>query len=192
MIIVRYADDIIVGFEHEIDARRFREALREHWHEESDTGYQRGGGAAPIPAHQALWQLSERPCGDKAFVPRDQKCRSALSARDRMDVRQEPVPPALGSAFRQQDDKKIIRVSRGLRARRVKPSACRRPRHATAALDCSARLSKLADLVLEYTKLQIHLDGNLLHNKTSGLLGGLFEMGPSRLQSVSNAAPLDR
>ena len=29
MIIVRYADDIVVGFEHEIDARRFWEAMRE-------------------------------------------------------------------------------------------------------------------------------------------------------------------
>src|ERR687886_31369 len=29
MIIVRYADDIVVGFEHEADARRFRDAMRE-------------------------------------------------------------------------------------------------------------------------------------------------------------------
>jgi len=29
MIIVRYADDIVVGFQHEADARRFREAMRE-------------------------------------------------------------------------------------------------------------------------------------------------------------------
>src|SRR5580704_15849112 len=29
MIIVRYADDIIVGFEHETDARRFLDAMRE-------------------------------------------------------------------------------------------------------------------------------------------------------------------
>ena len=29
MIIVRYADDIVVGFEHEADARRFLEAMRE-------------------------------------------------------------------------------------------------------------------------------------------------------------------
>jgi RNA-directed DNA polymerase len=29
MIIVRYADDIIVGFEHETDARRFLDARRE-------------------------------------------------------------------------------------------------------------------------------------------------------------------
>ena len=29
MIIVRYADDAIVGFEHEADARRFLEAMRE-------------------------------------------------------------------------------------------------------------------------------------------------------------------
>jgi RNA-directed DNA polymerase len=29
MIIVRYADDIIVGFEHEVDARRFLDAMRE-------------------------------------------------------------------------------------------------------------------------------------------------------------------
>src|SRR6202795_254023 len=29
MIIVRYADDIIVGFQHEADARRFWEAMRE-------------------------------------------------------------------------------------------------------------------------------------------------------------------
>src|SRR5271168_1951705 len=29
MIIVRYADDIIVGFQHEADARRFGEAMRE-------------------------------------------------------------------------------------------------------------------------------------------------------------------
>ena len=28
MIIVRYADDIIVGFEHEADARRFLDAMR--------------------------------------------------------------------------------------------------------------------------------------------------------------------
>src|SRR6185503_9129993 len=28
MIIVRYADDLIVGFEHEADARRFRDAMR--------------------------------------------------------------------------------------------------------------------------------------------------------------------
>jgi len=28
MIIVRYADDIVVGFQHEADARRFREAMR--------------------------------------------------------------------------------------------------------------------------------------------------------------------
>src|SRR4051812_47489919 len=29
MILVRYADDIVVGFEHEADARRFRDAMRE-------------------------------------------------------------------------------------------------------------------------------------------------------------------
>ena len=33
MIIVRYADDIIVGFEHEADARRFLEAMRERLQE---------------------------------------------------------------------------------------------------------------------------------------------------------------
>jgi hypothetical protein len=29
MIIVRYADDVVVGFEHESDARRFWDAMRE-------------------------------------------------------------------------------------------------------------------------------------------------------------------
>ena len=29
MIIVRYADDLIVGFEHETDARRFLDEMRE-------------------------------------------------------------------------------------------------------------------------------------------------------------------
>jgi hypothetical protein len=29
LIIVRYADDIIIGFEHETDARRFWDAMRE-------------------------------------------------------------------------------------------------------------------------------------------------------------------
>ena len=33
MIIVRYADDIIVGFEHEADARRFWEVMRERMQE---------------------------------------------------------------------------------------------------------------------------------------------------------------
>ena len=33
MIIVRYADDIIVGFEHETDARRFLDAMRERLEE---------------------------------------------------------------------------------------------------------------------------------------------------------------
>jgi hypothetical protein len=33
MIIVRYADDIVVGFEHERDARRFRDAMRERLQE---------------------------------------------------------------------------------------------------------------------------------------------------------------
>ena len=33
MIIVRYADDIVVGFEHEADARRFWEAMRERLEE---------------------------------------------------------------------------------------------------------------------------------------------------------------
>ena len=33
MIIVRYADDIVVGFEHETDARRFRDAMRERLQE---------------------------------------------------------------------------------------------------------------------------------------------------------------
>ena len=33
MIIVRYADDIVVGFEHEIDARRFWDAMRERLQE---------------------------------------------------------------------------------------------------------------------------------------------------------------
>jgi RNA-directed DNA polymerase len=28
MIVVRYADDIVAGFEHEADARRFGEAMR--------------------------------------------------------------------------------------------------------------------------------------------------------------------
>ena len=31
MIIVRYADDIVVGFEREMDARRFLEAMRERF-----------------------------------------------------------------------------------------------------------------------------------------------------------------
>jgi Retron-type reverse transcriptase len=33
MIIVRYADDIIVGFEHEADARRFWDVMRERLQE---------------------------------------------------------------------------------------------------------------------------------------------------------------
>src|SRR5215204_3914634 len=33
MILVRYADDIVVGFEHEADAQRFREAMRERLRE---------------------------------------------------------------------------------------------------------------------------------------------------------------
>ena len=33
MIIVRFADDIVVGFEHEADARRFRDAMRERLRE---------------------------------------------------------------------------------------------------------------------------------------------------------------
>ena len=33
MIIVRYADDFIVGFQHEDDARRFRDAMRERLQE---------------------------------------------------------------------------------------------------------------------------------------------------------------
>ena len=33
MIIVRYADDIVVGFEHEVDARRFWDAMRERFEE---------------------------------------------------------------------------------------------------------------------------------------------------------------
>src|SRR2546423_13873134 len=33
MVIVRYADDIIVGFEHEADARRFWDAMRERLQE---------------------------------------------------------------------------------------------------------------------------------------------------------------
>jgi RNA-directed DNA polymerase len=33
MVILRYADDIVVGFEHEADARRFREAMRERLQE---------------------------------------------------------------------------------------------------------------------------------------------------------------
>jgi hypothetical protein len=31
MIIVQYADDIIVSFEYQTDARRFRDAMRERW-----------------------------------------------------------------------------------------------------------------------------------------------------------------
>ena len=33
MIIVRYADDSIIGFQHESDARRFWDAMREHLRE---------------------------------------------------------------------------------------------------------------------------------------------------------------
>ena len=33
MIIVRYADDLVLGFEHEADARRFRDAMRERLEE---------------------------------------------------------------------------------------------------------------------------------------------------------------
>jgi hypothetical protein len=33
MIIVRYADDLIVGFEHESDARRFLDEMRERLQE---------------------------------------------------------------------------------------------------------------------------------------------------------------
>ena len=33
MIIVRYADDIVVGFQHETDARRFWDAMRERLQE---------------------------------------------------------------------------------------------------------------------------------------------------------------
>ncbi|WP_426424231.1 reverse transcriptase domain-containing protein [Bradyrhizobium genosp. A] len=31
VIVVRYADDLVVGFEHEDDASRFLDALRERW-----------------------------------------------------------------------------------------------------------------------------------------------------------------
>jgi hypothetical protein len=33
MIIVRYADDLVLGFEHEADARRFRDAMRARFEE---------------------------------------------------------------------------------------------------------------------------------------------------------------
>jgi hypothetical protein len=33
MIIVRYADDVVVGFEHEGDARRFLDAMRARFEE---------------------------------------------------------------------------------------------------------------------------------------------------------------
>ena len=33
MVIVRFADDFVVGFEHEADAQRFRDALRQRFEE---------------------------------------------------------------------------------------------------------------------------------------------------------------
>ena len=39
MIIVRYADDLIVGFEHETDARRFLDRTRTAYPSRSSTRY---------------------------------------------------------------------------------------------------------------------------------------------------------
>jgi RNA-directed DNA polymerase len=50
MIIVRYADDIIVGFEHEADARRFWDAMRERLQEFS----------SPVSSPMLARKISER------------------------------------------------------------------------------------------------------------------------------------
>src|SRR3984957_9510925 len=59
MIIVRYADDIIVGFEHEADARRFLEAIPERL------------GESSLSLHRNKTRLIE--CGRHAAANREQR-----------------------------------------------------------------------------------------------------------------------
>ena len=66
MIIVRYADDIIVGFEHETDARRFLDAMRERLekfalslHPDKTRLIEFGRYAADRRARRGLWQTGE-------------------------------------------------------------------------------------------------------------------------------------
>ena len=62
MIIVRYADDIVVGFEHEADARRFWEAMRERL---------RGVLAVAAPGKDTpdrVWSLRSGPTRKRAAL----------------------------------------------------------------------------------------------------------------------------
>ena len=66
MIIVRYADDFIVGFQHESDARRFLEAMRERLgefalslHPEKTRLIEFGRFAAEPPSSARAWQTGD-------------------------------------------------------------------------------------------------------------------------------------
>ena len=78
MVIVRYADDFIVGFQHEIDARRFLDEMRERLrtfalslHPEnicSETNRKVSGMAAEVKSLHAA-RHSRALAGDRAVTP---------------------------------------------------------------------------------------------------------------------------
>ena len=109
MIVVRYADDIVVGFEHEADARRFWDAMRTRFEQFSlelhgektrllEFGRYRGGSATAARAGQA---------GDlhvpgvhvhlRPSLGAERSCSSARPERDRMRAKLREIKEQLRS-----------------------------------------------------------------------------------------------
>ena len=57
MVIVRYADDIVVGFEREADGRRFLDMMRERLEAVADRGSDRTVSSRRLECNPRLFQL---------------------------------------------------------------------------------------------------------------------------------------
>src|SRR6266540_1313149 len=120
-------------------------------HPQDDLHHQRGRGAASLAAqdHQDPRQLSHRRCGAEAAVSRDQECRPALAARNRMDGRHEPVCHSVwrtlsgnGTKMRTTDTTATPMIAWPAPSPSSPAPSARR--YAALGLDCSVRPSKLA------------------------------------------------
>ena len=163
MIIVRYADDIIVGFQHEADARRFWDAMRERLkgfalslHPDKTRLIEFGRFAAANRKRRGLGKASTSSAGNLQF-PGLHLHQRQIARRQIPDSQDEPTRPRVGEAHGDQGgaaaahasvDTRTGQVARAGRgwlvqlSRRADQQPCARglplPRHGLVATHASA------------------------------------------------------
>ena len=164
MIIVRYADDFVVGFEHEADARRFLDAMRERLeefalslHPEKTRLIEFGRHAAAQPQAARAWQTGDLQLpGLHLHLRQDSRGANSSSSgrpgatacgRSCKEIKEElrrahaPAHPRTGK-MAEAGRHGLLQLSRGADERSRRCSAFRHPRHRPLATHASAAQSE--------------------------------------------------